>query len=557
MLLPFLMSCALAAATAGAPTHTPGATRTEPPFPLLPPMEAGADRYVKRLDWQAGEPRLTIGLMERQKEVRFRAATGLQILIPGTPPKQLSAPANAVLVARRLSGAPAQLATWLQIGEFRFHDKAGLEAEVARWRTVGLPLSTRILGSITGIRGKVLDNRRQVLLLDEPLVPLAVPERQAALLRQHHLRTTVFEELTTPPSVSVELFLADGERLALAEDGVDISALPPGDVEVLRVEHNRGYAAHGFEDRAFRGAVRLVADRDGFIAVVNLVPLEQLLMGLVPAEIPARAHGEALRAQAVTARGEVLAKIGLKHTADPYLLCSEQHCAVYRGRRGEAAATNAAVEATRGEALFDAKGKLVDSVYSAVCGGHTENNEFVWGGPPDASLRGRPDVIEASADAPSPKNLGAFLRGQKDAACAQGSMAQLTKYRWVKRLTAAEVDGMLQDLGVGRVLALTVSERGVSGRARTLTVSGDISATQLRGELNIRKRLGMLNSAMFEVRTERDPNGVPVAFVFDGGGWGHGVGLCQTGAMGRAEAGQDYRTILRHYFNGAQAEALY
>jgi len=48
-----------------------------------------------------------------------------------------------------------------------------------------------------------------------------------------------------------------------------------------------------------------------------------------------------------------------------------------------------------------------------------------------------------------------------------------------------------------------------------------------------------------------------MAFVFRGGGWGHGVGLCQTGAIGRAEAGQDYRAILRHYFNGAEVARIY
>src|SRR5207237_6670921 len=112
--------------------------------------------------------------------------------------------------------------------------------------------------------------------------------------------------------------------------------------------------------RSFRGALELAPDRSGRLAAINLVGLEDLLKGLVPSEIFAKAHLEALKAQAVTARGEVLAKIGLKHLADPYLLCTEQHCAVYKGVGGEAASTNAAVEATRGEALFDAGGVRAD-----------------------------------------------------------------------------------------------------------------------------------------------------------------------------------------------------
>jgi SpoIID/LytB domain protein len=328
--------------------------------------------------------------------------------------------------------------------------------------------------------------------------------------------------------------------------------------DVRQVEYGVGYDFHAFEDRTFGGALQLVVDRAGALAVVNVIPLEELLKGLVPSEIFARAHPHALRAQAVTARGEVLAKVGIKHLADPYLLCSEQHCAVYRGRTGEAASTSAAVEATRGQALFSADGRLVDSVYSAVCGGHTENNDVVWGGPPDPSLRGRPDVLDPDAPYPLPKNLARWLSTPElPAACRLSSFAQPSKFRWEKRFTAEQVDALLARLGVGRVQALGLSERGVSGRARVLTVSGDKGATQVRGELNIRRLFGMLNSSMALVDAERNAEGRPTAWVFRGGGWGHGVGMCQTGAIGRAEAGQSYQDILRHYFNGAEVAPIY
>ena len=106
-------------------------------------------------------------------------------------------------------------------------------------------------------------------------------------------------------------------------------------------------------------------------------------------------------------------------------------------------------------------------------------------------------------------------------------------------------------------MAMTVTERGASGRARLMQISGDAGAATLRGELAIRRAFGMLNSAMFVVSVERDAKGRPTAWVFNGGGWGHGVGLCQTGAIGRAEAGQSYRQILDHYFNGARVARVY
>jgi SpoIID/LytB domain protein len=62
---------------------------------------------------------------------------------------------------------------------------------------------------------------------------------------------------------------------------------------------------------------------------------------------------------------------------------------------------------------------------------------------------------------------------------------------------------------------------------------------------------------MFTLNVERNGKGEPARFVFKGGGWGHGVGMCQTGAMGMAEAGLDYRTILGHYFPGTSIKRAY
>ena len=215
------------------------------------------------------------------------------------------------------------------------------------------------------------------------------------------------------------------------------------------------------------------------------------------------------------------------------------------------------MDATRGEGLFSTEGRLVDSVYSAVCGGHTEDNDVVWGGPPDPSLRGKPDLIGPVGSHPTPRSLAAFLSAELPSADRLSSFAQPSKYRWERRFTAEEVNQLTASLDVGPVQAISVVARGVSGRARLLTIAGERGATQIRGELNIRKLFGMLNSAMFLVSPERDDRGAIVSWAFRGGGWGHGVGMCQTGAIGRAEAGQDYRAILRHYFNGAAPARIY
>lgn len=522
----------------------------------LPPPPA--ELTTKRLDFKGGSPIIPVRLMEGSAEVTLAGRGRLRFRLPGTPEKFVEGPAGMEWKVRRVKGTPAAIVARIQVAEVPFNDKLGLAQAQDEWAGRGLKLKSQILGGVYGIAGKVIDNRRYVLVVDQPPAPPeSLAEQQADILKKFQVRTSLLEEVKAKGTITLELVDGTGNVVAKADEKITAEAPDAAPIEVKRVEYGVGYDFHNFEDRAYRGAVLFTADRVGKIAVINQVDLEDLLKGLVPSEIFAKAHVEALKAQAVTARGEVLAKIGLKHLADPYVLCTEQHCAVYKGVSGEAASTNAAVEATRGEASFDASDRLVDSVYSAVCGGHTENNEVVWGGVPNASLRGRPDIMPGKPTPASPSELGKFLTTEAQHACRVSSFTQLSKYRWEKRFTPKEVDDKLATFGVGHVMAMNVTERGVSGRARLLQVSGEEGATTLRGELTIRRTFGMLNSAMFELKTEKDAKGRPTAWIFTGGGWGHGVGMCQTGAIGRAEAGQTYRQILEHYFNGAQVARIY
>lgn len=565
---------AILVASACAHAGTPG----DVPMPPAPAPKAAVDAGVRsaelppapgaaesrRLDFKNGAPVIPVRLMEGNAAVSFASKGRLRFrvsaLVEGqNVEKVVEGPAGTEWQVRLVKGTPAQLVARIQIAEVAFNDKVGLASAQQEWADRGLSTKSQVLGALYGIAGKVIDTRRYVLVVDQPPAPPAsLAAQQADILTRHQVRTSLLEEVKTAQRAVIELLDGTGAVIATAQDKLVAESLDAVPIEVRRVEFGVGYDFHNFEDRSYRGAIQFSADRSGRLAVINQIGMEELLKGLVPSEIFAKAHLEALKAQAVTARAEVLAKVGLKHVADPYFLCTEQHCAVYRGVSGEAASTNAAVDATRGEMLFDLEGRLVDAVYSAVCGGHTEHNEIVWGGVANQALRGRPDVLPGKPATPAPsKDLKAFLSTDGAYACRLSTFAAPTKFRWEKRFTSKEVDDKLAPFTVGRVMAMTVSERGVSGRARLLQISGEDGATTIRGELVIRRLFSNLNSAMFEVKAERDPKGRPTGWTFTGGGWGHGVGMCQTGAIGRAEAGQTYQQILEHYFGGATVSRVY
>jgi stage II sporulation protein D len=234
---------------------------------------------------------------------------------------------------------------------------------------------------------------------------------------------------------------------------------------------------------------------------------------------------------------------------------------VYSGAGHEHARTTSAVEATRGEVLFASEGRLVDTVYSAACGGFTENNEAIWSMQPEASLRGHLDatgdllhaLTRFAGGLRREADVVAFLGTPAATFCRVASVERGQRYRWQVRRSAGELTRLIatEHPEIGTVRDLKAVERGVSGRIRVLRIVGDRGEVRVQGDMHIRTLLGGLKSTLFVVTRDGGD------FVLNGGGWGHGVGMCQTGAIGMAERGSGYREILGHYYRGSRLRKLY
>jgi stage II sporulation protein D len=535
---------------------------SEPAPPSIPSDEINS-LYSHQIAFQRGGPIVTVRLMEGQSEVSFSGLAHVKLKVHGEADKALDAPDGAWFRVRVETSKAAQLGYAVQGSEFSAAQRPDALAAIALWQSRGYPARIVIEGAMYGLSGHVLDNRRLVVLLGPDGSQEDARTIQQEVARKFGEATLIHTTVLQRPEGTLALLNADGAVLAESRGIIEATDEGSG-FQLKRVEYGVGYAFHGFADRRYRGSMVFTLDAAGQLAVINAVPLEELLRGLVPSEIFPKAHPEALKAQAVTARGEILAKIGARHLTDPYLFCSEQHCQVYQGEGGENPATDAAIRATQGLALFHKNGGgLVDTVYSAICGGHTESNENVWAGTPDPALRGVPDLIRPAKLPPDQAkglgsdNLPAFLSAKQPFACQLASVSSSSHFRWQKRFTGEEVDQLLASLKVGHVIALHVVERGVSGRAIALTVSGDTGAGEIRGELNIRRAFKNLPSGMFIVSSEPASKGKPADWLFNGGGWGHGVGMCQIGAIGRAEHGESFSQILGDYFQDSELVQVY
>ncbi len=516
---------------------------------------SGADKlrvvYSNQFAWtKEGLPLVTVRVAEGRDHVTVGGA-GIRLFPDGEGGAEVRG--GARWTVRVAGGAPAKI-RWHVIAARLKPGDAMLSPIMQQWRDRGYKPRTFEIGALFGVHGEVLDSR-QLLVTVAPHDREADARAEAAIIgKKFSVELSVHPELVERPRGTVEA--TDEHGLIVRNDAIVwFSPGPSGLLELDDVDKEGG----GREKRRYFGRLYVTVDGAGKLAVVNAVPEDKLLAGLVPAEMMPSAPPEALKAQAVAARNELLAKIGTRHLTDPYRLCATQHCQVYAGAGREDPRATAAVEATRGELLERDGGGLVDAVYSASCGGHTEDNDRGWGGAPDPSLRGALDADEATANELAQfqtideKNLEAWLASEAKPYCAKPASSAASR-RWTRPIDLAAAAARA---GVGAIKDVIVVERGVSGRAVRLKIVGETGTKEIRGELDIRRALGNLKSALFALDATRDASGRLTALTARGAGHGHGIGMCQLGAVGMAESGASYREILHHYYRASHLKKLY
>ena len=312
----------------------------------------------------------------------------------------------------------------------------------------------------------------------------------------------------------------------------------------------------------YRGEIvaKVIGDK---LVIVNLISVEDYIKGVLPSEMSPSWNKEALKAQAVAARTYAIYTKNQKvHLGDGYDLCNATHCQAYDGLSGEVTAASEAVDATKGQ-IMTYQGVPIYAPYHASSGGVTENSEDVWG------------------------NKLPYLRSVKD------DDSKSPYHSWSVKFTAAQVQKLLSSAGknIGQLknIALASPNGGASG---TLS-SGRIAGVRFEGtgqtitlsSQQVRQIFG-LKSSYFTVRTQRRTAAVPTAkpnsnvksnktdvidtppaamkdkelhvengnveIIFDGHGFGHGLGMAQYGAKAMADAGKKYDDILHHYYTDVE-----
>ncbi len=349
------------------------------------------------------------------------------------------------------------------------------------------------------------------------------------------------------------------------------------------------------QEQSFCGNLFFSASSDSSFNLINEISLEDYMESVISSEMSAAAPLEFLKAQAITARSWLVAMLVKKKTvrSNPvsenkneivvwqdvndhmgFDVCADDHCQRYQGvTRIISENVHTAIKDTRGLFLVYA-GEICDARYYKSCGGQTEIFPTAWEEKFSDYLKSVTDNIGQHPPIQSEAQAEEWLTGRPQAFCDTTDKELLSSilpdfdqetsdfYRWkvtYKRQDLEKITRKKSGIDFGTLQNLIPLERGPSGRIYKLKVEGSKRVVVVGKELEIRRWLSeshLLSSAFVVSRTIAADGSVE-SFILTGGGWGHGVGLCQIGAAVMATKGFKAEEILAHYFNGAQIQKLY
>ncbi len=297
--------------------------------------------------------------------------------------------------------------------------------------------------------------------------------------------------------------------------------------------------------RPYRGLFKIVPSGPGNVEVINVVSMEDYLRGVIPPELGKRERNEveAIKAQAVAARTYALAHLG-QYSNGRYDLKGDIMDQVYGGAAVEYDLVDRAARETAGwVAMYN--DEFIQAYYHSTSGGMTDAIGDVWD---------RPDLP--------------YLRAVSDS----GASSWSKYYRWQEHFSEPQLRQRLEqylsaergvDVRLSPIVDLQTMQRSPGGRVMELVVRTRSDSYRLykdRIRWAFRRSSNpdlILPSARFDLDILRDADGNIVRVTFDGGGYGHGVGMCQCSAIEMSRRGWDYRRILSHFYTGVELRKLY
>jgi SpoIID/LytB domain protein len=349
----------------------------------------------------------------------------------------------------------------------------------------------------------------------------------------------------------IKIFDAEGETFSLLDKFILQSSGENGSLKIKNVPFGVGWWWENSEDREYEGSLHFYINKENKFEVVNHLPLENYLMGVVPYEIGGNSPLEAVKAQAVAARSEAIMALSSNlYSGEHHDLTPDVECQVFGGIGKRTENSDRAVIETKSLVISE-NGKPINAYYASNCGGHSELIKNVWGERPvpDSYSIAHSDYEDSvTIDLSDEENVREWIFSNPPSYCNpyENDLPDWSKnnFRWKREFTFEEIYKQLASkFDSGNLIEIKANKRGTSGRIYNVQFVFEDESVEVSGELKIRQMLAPpLKSSCFVVdKTE-------TGFIFYGAGWGHGVGMCQSGAIAMAKQGKNFEEILKHYY---------
>ncbi|WP_404789077.1 SpoIID/LytB domain-containing protein [Altericista sp. CCNU0014] len=318
-------------------------------------------------------------------------------------------------------------------------------------------------------------------------------------------------------------------------------------------------------NQSFGGRLRFQPNAYGSYTLVNQVPVETYLRGVVPHEIGSQAPETAVQAQTILARTYALRNLR-RFKVDGYELCATTQCQVYEGLSGATPVSDRAIATTTGQVLTYGN-ELIDALYSSTTGGVTAAFEDVWEGTPRPYLKAKIDAYPNRIWDLNTRNLSEEKTFRAFIGLQKGFNEDGWDYlRWKVAAPLKQVNQNLREFlkkqqhpltAFSTIQNLQVVERSRSGRVQRLRVTTDLGAIDLAKD-EILRAFEAPNSLLFYVEPVADAKNPKVlgGFTFVGGGLGHAVGLSQAGSYALSKQGWSAAKILSFYYPNTSLQPL-
>lgn len=320
----------------------------------------------------------------------------------------------------------------------------------------------------------------------------------------------------------------------------------------------RGFHWEHLEDQAFRGCMEIIAD-EGRITIINEISIEQYLLSVIGSEMKSICPEEYLKVHSIVARTSAVSMARNAHPGKPYDLCADDHCQDYRGILREDKKIYDNIIQTAGE-YIQFNDEIADCRFSKICGGLTVKFSDAW-----SEDKPHPYLIEmwdgVNKDIPE-LSVEKYINGDFPEAFCSPSRSTVRGFEYLRRYFRWNIkvekemvknNLILKGYKINSLEKMTVVKRTDSFRVVCLKFSCGNDLVEISGELNIRKVLSnsTLPSSAFIYKDRGS------FWILKGAGWGHGVGMCQTGALRMAHEGYSYREIIDFYFPRTEIKKIY